>query len=171
MDKRLIWMSDRRLHTIKNWGNLRLVQWFSKWGPRPPGSPGAECRGSASIQSNIGGPCTFKQKIDKNNYLNIDKNRFINSNRFKLYFFIRTKLKANERKKRDKYMYRLYVRYIMSVVLKVGSASPRGSASRVSGVRDHLVEYRGSLYFKRKKNENNRTLFGDIGYGPIVELA
>ena len=34
----------------------------------------------------------------------------------------------------------------IAVVLKVGSAR------RMSGVRDHLAEYRGPLYFKRKKN-------------------
>ena len=46
-----------------------VKQWFSKWGPRPPGGPGAECRGSAIIQSNIGGPCTFKEKMENNRIL------------------------------------------------------------------------------------------------------
>ena len=43
-------------------GKDALGQWFSKWGPRPPGGPRAECRGAAIIQSNIAGPCTFKGK-------------------------------------------------------------------------------------------------------------
>ena len=55
-----------------------------------------------------------------------------------------------------------------SVVFKVGSAATRGSGGRVSGVREHSVEYRGSL---KKKIENNRILFGNIEKGPIVEIA
>ena len=34
-----------------------------------PRGPGAECGGSASIQSNIGGPCTFKEKIENDRIL------------------------------------------------------------------------------------------------------
>ena len=58
-----------------------------------------------------------------------------------------------------------------SVVLKVGSAAPRGLGSRVSGVREHSVEYRGVLVLLKKKIVNNRILFGDIEKGPIVEIA
>ena len=39
-----------------------VKQWFSKWGPRPPGGPGAECRGSAMVQPNIEVLGTFKKK-------------------------------------------------------------------------------------------------------------
>ena len=35
-----------------------------------PRGPGVECRGSAIIQSNIGGPCTFKEKKrEKSNFV------------------------------------------------------------------------------------------------------
>ena len=54
--------SKQQLECIGMAIQCSLRQWFSKWGPRPPGVPGAECQGSASIQSNIGGPCTFKDK-------------------------------------------------------------------------------------------------------------
>ena len=46
-----------------------------KVGSAAPRGPGAKCRGSASIQSNMGGPCTFKEKIENNRILfgNIEK--------------------------------------------------------------------------------------------------
>ena len=45
-----------------NYTTSTIAYEFPKWGLRPPGGPRAECRGSAIVQPNIGGPWTFQEK-------------------------------------------------------------------------------------------------------------
>ena len=54
------------------------------------------------------------------------------------------------------------IRCLRSVVLKVGSATPRGPGAECGGPRA-FSQISGVLVLLKKKIENNRILFGDIG--------